>query len=93
MEQPPSAWEFHMIRLAHSRVGPQHRAAASLTYAHEMHLYQDEGFLLLPLHPHGSLLDVVNLFRAEPSAVMDEQLGMFFTIELMRTIEALHARG
>ncbi|KAM0329827.1 hypothetical protein ACHAQA_003991 [Verticillium albo-atrum] len=93
MEQPPSAWEFHMIRLAHARLGPQHRAAASLTYAHEMHLYQDEGFLFLPLHPHGSLLDVVNLFRAEPSAVMDEQLGMFFTIELLRTVEALHARG
>ncbi|KAJ0337142.1 hypothetical protein COL922a_007107 [Colletotrichum nupharicola] len=93
MELPPSPWEFHMMRLAHTRLGPQHRAAASLSYAHEFHLYQDEGFLFLPFHPHGSLLDVVNFFRAEPSAVMDEQLAMFFTIELFRTVEALHARG
>ncbi|KAI8265906.1 hypothetical protein K4K56_005008 [Colletotrichum sp. SAR 10_98] len=93
MELPPSPWEFHMMRLAHTRLGPQHRAAASLSYAHEFHLYQDEGFLFLPFHPHGSLLDVVNFFRAEPSAVMDEQLAMFFTVELFRTVEALHARG
>lgn len=93
MEAPPTPWEFHMMRVAHNRLGPQHRASASLSYAHEMHLYQDEAFLFLPFHPHGTLLDVVNFFRAEPSAVMDEQLAMFFTIELMRTVEALHAKS
>lgn len=92
MEDPPTAWEFYMIRVAHSRLGPHHRASASLTYAHEMHLYQDEAFLFLPFHPHGTLLDVVNLFRSDASGVMDEQLAMFFTVELMRTIEALHAK-
>ncbi|KAM0563832.1 hypothetical protein ACHAPJ_000038 [Fusarium lateritium] len=93
MENPPTPWEFHMMRLAHTRLGPQHRASASLSYAHEMHLYQDEAFLFLPYHPHGTLLDVVNFFRAEPSAVMDEQLAMFFTIELLRTVEALHSKS
>lgn len=92
METPPSAWEFHMMRLAHSRLGPQQRATASLSSALEMHLYQDEGFLLLPFHPHGTLLDVVNIFRAESSGVMDENLAMFFTIELFRTVEALHSK-
>ncbi|KAK0632264.1 Mad3/BUB1 homology region 1-domain-containing protein [Immersiella caudata] len=92
MEHPPSAWEFHMMRLAHARLGPQHRVAASLSPALEMHLYQDESFLFLPFFPHGTLLDVVNLFRAEPSGVMDEQLVMFFSIELLRTVEALHAK-
>ncbi|KAM0293079.1 hypothetical protein ACHAO9_002649 [Fusarium lateritium] len=93
MESPPTPWEFHMMRLSHTRLGPQHRASASLSYAHEMHLYQDEAFLFLPYHPHGTLLDVVNFFRAEPSAVMDEQLAMFFTIELLRTVEALHSKS
>ncbi|KAF4459438.1 BUB kinase [Fusarium albosuccineum] len=93
METPPTPWEFHMMRLAHTRLGPQHRASASLSYAHEMHLYQDEAFLFLPYHPHGTLLDVVNFFRAETSAVMDEQLAMFFTIELLRTVEALHSKS
>lgn len=93
METPPTPWEFHMMRLTHSRLGAQHRASNSISYAHEMHLYQDEGFLLLPYHPYGTLLDVVNLFRAEPSGVMDEVLAMFFAVELLRTVEALHARG
>lgn len=93
MEMPPSAWEFYIMRQAHARLGPQHRASASLSYAHEMHLFKDEGFLVLPLHQHGSLLDVVNFFRAEPSGVMDEQLAMFFTVELLRTVEALHGKS
>lgn len=92
MEMPPSPWEFLMMRLAHTRLGPQHRATASLSTALEMHLYQDEGLLFLPFHPHGTLLDVVNLFHAESSGVMDESLAMFFTIELLRTTEALHAK-
>ncbi|CAN8098934.1 unnamed protein product [Discula destructiva] len=93
MESPPTPWEFHMMRLSHTRLGPHHRATASLSAALEMHLYQDEAFLLLPFHPHGTLLDVVNLFRAEAAGVMDEPLAMFFTIELLRTVEALHASG
>lgn len=92
MEAPPTPWEFHMMRLAHTRLGPQDRATASLSTALEMHLYQDEGFLLLPFHAHGTLLDVVNLFRGESSGVMDESLAMFFSIELFRTVEALHAK-
>lgn len=92
MEDPPTPWEFHMMRLSHTRLGSQHRATASLSSALEMHLYKDEGLLLLPFHPHGTLLDVVNLFRAESSGVMDETLAMFFTIELFRTVEALHSK-
>lgn len=92
MEAPPTPWEFYMMRLAHTRLGPQHRATASLSTALEMHLFQDEGFLFLPFHSHGTLLDVVNLFRAEPSGVMDEPLAMFFSVELLRTVEALHAK-
>lgn len=92
MEMPPTPWEFHMMRLVHTRLGPHHRSTASLSTALEMHLYQDEGFLFLPFHPHGTLLDVVNLFRAESSGVMDEILAMFFTIELFRSVEALHAK-
>nr|CDP23408.1 Putative checkpoint serine/threonine-protein kinase [Podospora anserina S mat+] len=93
MESPPTPWEFYMMRLAHNRLGPHDRATASLSPALEFHLYQDECFLFLPYHPFGTLLDVVNLFRGEASGVMDEQLAMFFTIELLRTVEALHAKG
>ncbi|KAK8049484.1 checkpoint serine/threonine-protein kinase bub1 [Apiospora phragmitis] len=75
-----------------TRLGPQDRATASISAAHELHLYQDDGFLFLPLHAHGTLLDVVNFFREQPSGVMDEPLAMFFAIELLRTVEALHSK-
>ncbi|KAH8676039.1 Mad3/BUB1 homology region 1-domain-containing protein [Xylariales sp. PMI_506] len=93
MEQPPSPWEFYMMRLAATRLGPHERAMASISVAHELHLYQDEGFLFLQYHPHGTLLDVINFFREQPSQTMDEPLAMFFTIELLRTVEALHAKN
>ncbi|KAJ1331221.1 checkpoint serine/threonine-protein kinase [Microdochium nivale] len=92
MEEPPSAWEFHMMRLAASRLGPNHRATASVSAAHELHLYQDDGYLFLPYHPYGTLLDVVNMFRKEQSGVLDEPIAMFFAIEMMRTVEALHSK-
>ncbi|RYC57729.1 hypothetical protein CHU98_g8474, partial [Xylaria longipes] len=92
MEQPPTAWEFFIMRLAADRLGPQHRATASISAAHELHLYQDECFLLLPFHPYPTLLSVVNYFREQPSSIMDEPLAMFFTIELLRTVEALHSK-
>ncbi|EFX05909.1 checkpoint protein kinase [Grosmannia clavigera kw1407] len=93
METPPTVWEFHMMRLARTRLGPQHRVTASLAPGLECHLYRDETFLFLPYYPHGTLLDVVNLFRAEPTGVMDETLAMFFAIELFRTVEGLHSHG
>ncbi|OTB18472.1 hypothetical protein K445DRAFT_315301 [Daldinia sp. EC12] len=92
MEHPPTAWEFHMMRLAATRLGPHHRATASISAAHEMHLYQDEGFLFLPFHQHGTLLDVVNFFSETSKSPMDEALAMFFSIELLRTVEGLHSK-
>ncbi|KAI1768298.1 Mad3/BUB1 homology region 1-domain-containing protein [Hypoxylon sp. FL1150] len=92
MEDPPTAWEFYMMRLAAARLGPQHRATASISAAHELHLYQDECFLFLPYHPHGTLLDVVNFFSETTKAPMEEPLVMFFSIELLRTVEALHSK-
>ncbi|CAK7264782.1 protein kinase [Sporothrix epigloea] len=93
LENTPTTWEFYLMRLAHTRLGPQHRAIASLAPALECHLYRDDTFLFLPYYPHGTLLDVVNLFRSEPSGVMDEILSMFFAIELFRTVESLHCKN
>ncbi|KAI1083168.1 Mad3/BUB1 homology region 1-domain-containing protein [Whalleya microplaca] len=92
MEQPPTAWEFYMMRTAATRLGPQHRAINSISAAHELHFYQDDGFLFLPFFPHGTLLDAVNYFWHDLNSSMDETMTMFFTIELLRTVEALHSK-
>lgn len=94
MEDPPSPWEFYIIRQAKRRLGVS-RPSESIIEAYEMHLFDDECYLIEEFRNQGTLLDMVNLCRAEVNGggTMDEQLVMFFTIELFRTVEALHAKG
>jgi checkpoint serine/threonine-protein kinase len=95
MEDPPTAWEFYMMSLAHRRLGVS-RASESLVRAYEMHLYADECYLIEEYREQGTLLDVVNTARVEnveKGGVMDEVLAMFFAVELLRTVEGLHKVG
>jgi checkpoint serine/threonine-protein kinase len=95
MEDPPSAWEFFILRQAARRLGVS-RAASSIVIAHEMHLFSDECFLIEDYRNQGTLLDAVNMYRISnetTTGAMDELLVMFFVIELLRTVEALHAKG
>ncbi len=98
MEHPPTAWEFYIMRAAASRLAST-RALRSITPAHELHLFADECFLLEQYRDQGTLLSLVNAAKNSPSTsstttgVMDEVLAMFFTVELLRTVEALHSAG
>jgi checkpoint serine/threonine-protein kinase len=94
MEDPPSPWEFYVIRQAKRRLGVS-RPSDSIVEAYEMHLFDDECYLIEEFRNQGTLLDSVNLCRADISSggLMDEQLVMFFAIELFRTVEALHSKG
>lgn len=95
-EEPPSAWEFYILSIIHRRLGVS-RPADSIIKAHEMHLFADEGYLIEDYLDQGTLLDLVNMSvaanAASSGAAMDEPLAMFFVIELLRTVEALHAKG
>lgn len=99
-DNPPSAWEFYMIKQAHRRLGVS-RPAESIVHAHEMHIFADEGYLVEQFRDQGTLLDLVNLARADAGAAggaptsggIDEALAIFISVELLRTVEALHARG
>lgn len=92
MEDPPLAWEFYILRTAKRRLGVS-RASESIINAYEMHVYPDEGFLVEEYRNQGTLLDLVNLCRAENGAGMEEMLVMFFTVEILRAVEALHSKG
>ena len=94
MEDPPSVWEFYILRAAHRRIGVS-RAAESIVRAHEMHLFADECFLIEDFRSQGTLLDLVNLARVESvgsTGGLDEMVAMWLTVELLRTVEALHAK-
>lgn len=103
MDDCPSAWEFYIIRTAHERLSKHPtlaRAVESIVNVHEFHLFRNECFLVEDYRGQGTLLDLVNIIRTEaitnsgnPEAGMDEVLAMFFSVELFRTVEALHACG
>jgi checkpoint serine/threonine-protein kinase len=95
-------FEFHIIRLAHSRLlSSNPRAAQSIITAHECHLYRDESYLILTYSPQGTILDLLNASMTDAAARgkpcdgvgLDEPLAMFFCVEVLRTMEALHSVG
>jgi checkpoint serine/threonine-protein kinase len=108
-ESPPSPWEFHIMGLAHSRLNNLNdsnlsRAAASIAKPYAFHLFADEGYLLESYHDQGTLLDLVNSVKADALASggssvgsstlgLDEAVAMFFSVELLRTLDALHTVG
>lgn len=93
MEDPPSTWEFYILRQSHRRLGVS-RAAESVVRAHEMHLFRDECFLVEEFRDQGTLLDLINFSRSENTSGggMDEAMAMWLTVELLRTVEALHSK-
>jgi checkpoint serine/threonine-protein kinase len=100
-EDPPSAWEFHILRLLRHRLGHMSRTMKSVILAHECHIFADECYLVLEYRSQGTLLDLVNAAKEEnrkagkPSADvgLDEVLAMFLSVELLRTVEECHAVG
>ena len=97
-EDPPTAWEFHIMSLLQTRLPPSHRASPSLLKPHALHLFVDEAYLLESYLDQGTLLDLVNLAKSDPApgtttGTLDESIAMYFTIELLRTVEAMHSVG
>ncbi|KTW30264.1 hypothetical protein T552_00740 [Pneumocystis carinii B80] len=92
IERSTTPWEFYIIQQAKYRLGT-HRVLASIIDAYEMHIYHDVGFLIMKYRDQGTILDLVNIFKSETGNGIDEVLAIFFTIELLRTLEQLHNKG
>ncbi|KAI4164945.1 MAG: hypothetical protein LQ342_001578 [Letrouitia transgressa] len=93
-EDPPTPWEFYIMQTVHSRLGLHSRASSSVLLPYELHLFADEGYLIEQYLDQGTLLDLVNIAKADsPSGVLEETVAVFFTVELLRTVESLHAVG
>lgn len=90
IERPGSAWEFYIMRQAHRRLGLS-RPSQSIAMAHEYNEFSDCSFLVLDYREQGTILDLVNMNRTDAGGV-DELLAIFLTVELLRTVEALHAK-
>jgi checkpoint serine/threonine-protein kinase len=99
--KPAIAWESFALDRVHSSVSESVRK--SLITPRCLYLYQDESYHVLDYSNHGTLLEAVNKAGdlhvgsglggvASSIPGMDEMLAMFFTVELLRTLEGLHSK-
>lgn len=96
--RPGDRWEYTVLSRLRAAL-PQH-LLSSVIRPRKLYLYRDESFLILDYCSQGCLLDTVNRSTScgfSPANTsnpgLDELLVMFFSIELMRLISAMHARG
>ncbi|GAA5908533.1 uncharacterized protein JCM6883_005576 [Sporobolomyces salmoneus] len=98
IERPTNYWELFVLDQMQERLSE--RARESILTPHRLYAYSDESYLLLDLCDRGTLLNAVNKaqeYRIAPPGAgttgLDELLAIFFTIELLRTLESFHSAG
>ncbi|KNZ81901.1 Checkpoint serine/threonine-protein kinase bub1 [Termitomyces sp. J132] len=93
--KPRNLWEYHVLRRIHSVLPVSLRR--SIILPHALYVFRDESFLILDLCPQGTLLNIVNnavtAGVSQQGACLDELLVIFFTVELLRLLEAMHRVG
>lgn len=96
VEKPANLWEAIILDRVRSRLAPE--LHSSVIRPRAFFAYQDETMLLLDYQSQGTLLDTVNKAQnlgiaslaAGTTGGVEEILAIFFTIELLRLVEALH---
>ncbi|AQZ18156.1 BUB1 (YGR188C) and MAD3 (YJL013C) [Zygosaccharomyces parabailii] len=89
VEKPASVWEYYILKQVEDRL-EGHQVLSSIINAYSLHCFQDESYLVLNYASQGTLLDLINLRKEQSKGPLDESLCMFFTVELMKVIEAIH---
>ncbi|ODV67920.1 hypothetical protein HYPBUDRAFT_200247 [Hyphopichia burtonii NRRL Y-1933] len=93
LESPASSWEFYILSEIHNRLRKQSiEASIYFVIPESISIFEDESYLILNYVNQGTLLDVVNYYKNQGTTV-DETLVIFFTIELLKTVESLHSIG
>ncbi|KAF9468086.1 hypothetical protein BDZ94DRAFT_1209818 [Collybia nuda] len=93
--KPRNLWEYHVLRRLHSTLPATLRRSVILPHA--LYAFRDESYLVLDLCPQGTLLSIVNnavsAGISQQGGSLDELLVMFFAIELIRLLQAMHDAG
>ena len=93
--KPRNIWEYHVLRRLYSSLSPS--LCRSVVLPHALYAFDDESYLVLELCPQGMLLNIINnavsAGVSQAGACLDELLVMFFSVELLRLVEAMHNAG
>ncbi|KAJ9104483.1 hypothetical protein QFC21_001979 [Naganishia friedmannii] len=93
VEQPANLWEAVVLHRLWQRLPQENHA--SIVKFRGLNMFQDESMLVLDFYSQGTLLNAVNNASSwgigtSSGPGMDEVLAVFFAIELMKVVEALH---
>lgn len=102
IQQPASSWEYYILKQLEVRLPRALQSSVVQSLGH--YVFLDESHLLLDFGAKGTLLDSVNAFSKDtlygPSSMaggssggMDELLVAFYTIEILKLVEAVHTTG
>lgn len=94
VERPAAVWEAVVLDRLRTRVNPE--LLSSIIRPRGLHAFADESYLLLDYCSQGTLLDVVNKatvlgVAVDGLSVPEEIMALFFTVELLKLVEGLHA--
>ena len=87
IQKPAFSWEFYMYRQLDQRISGRERS--SYGFAHRVHLFSDCSILVCNYLAHGTLQDVINSYVVVGKS-MEEVLCIYYTTEMLHTIETLH---
>ncbi|CAM0905999.1 unnamed protein product [Alopecurus aequalis] len=90
VQKPAFPWEFYMYRQLDERISDIQRP--SFGCAQEVHVFADVSVLVCGYLPYGTLLDAINS-NLVVGHQMDEVLCIYYTIEMLHMLEALHSVG
>ncbi|CAI9089357.1 OLC1v1023922C4 [Oldenlandia corymbosa var. corymbosa] len=87
IQKPAFPWEFYIYRQLDTRIPKTERKNFGL--AHRLHLYSDYSILVSDFLAHGTLQDAINSYHVT-GAFMEEELCIYYTIEMLCILETLH---
>ncbi|XP_004303098.1 PREDICTED: mitotic checkpoint serine/threonine-protein kinase BUB1 isoform X2 [Fragaria vesca subsp. vesca] len=87
IQKPAFPWEFYMYRELDERISDKERS--SFGFAQRMNHYSDCSILVCDYIANGTLQDVINSFAVTGKS-MEEELCIYYTIEMLYMLETLH---
>ena len=92
VQKPANDWEFYVCSQVQQRI-PEHLAQAFMSIPRN-YAFQDGGVFVSYHQKLGTLLDIINIVKScQGNKFSIEPMAVFFTIELLQMIEALHGAG
>ncbi|KAL6095457.1 bub1 [Pungitius sinensis] len=89
VQKPANPWEFYITTQLDARLRPDVRHLFSTIRS--AHFFLNGSVLQCELHSHGTLLNVVNMYKTLSEKAMPPPLIMYFTVCILHMVEQLHA--